>query len=96
MTSMKIRLKALSLTVAVLIGLPLSAQAEGDEMIEEVVVTGSYIARALSAKATDIDVLQTRSNARSGVLLGLIKRARHSWSITNNLHHLRAALLFPL
>ena len=50
------RLKLAPFALAGLMALPISAQAEDDGMIEEVVVTGSYIARAVEEQSNPVDV----------------------------------------
>ena len=47
MDSSSLRLKFTPLALAACMALPISAQAGDEAMIEEVVVTGSYIARAV-------------------------------------------------
>ena len=57
MKSTKIlRSKLLPIAAAACITLPFSAVAEDDGMIEEVVVTGSYIARAVEEQSNPVDV----------------------------------------
>ena len=56
MDSSSLRLKFTPLALAACMALPISAQAEDEAMIEEVVVTGSYIARAVEEQSNPVDV----------------------------------------
>ena len=56
MDSSSLRLKVTPLALAACMALPISAQAEDDGIIEEVVVTGSYIARAVEEQSNPVDV----------------------------------------
>ena len=56
MDSSSLRLKLTPFALAACMALPFSAHAEDDGMIEEVIVTGSYIARAVEEQSSPVDV----------------------------------------
>lgn len=56
MDNSSLRLRLAPFALAACLALPISVQAEDDGMIEEVVVTGSYIARAVEEQSNPVDV----------------------------------------